>query len=541
MKHVFKKLFMLAKPSSQRIALFLAVSAPSTIWLLSDGRLARPMATASWTLVCAGLVATTPSRAARLVAWLQLVALPWTLTWLASVAITGAPPSNAMMASATEGAFKEVMTGALMALAKPSFIACALLTLGCCVWAIRATRCRLNAPTGNTEGLLFLCLLAPASTVLFDGSRILTLAQLIGPEARTAVPWFSHLGRAKDRISVMLVDNAQGSVDLRKIRAAGTASKQFDAMDGLGVFIVSESLRADAFIQKSRGPWSAALMERLGAGLGMRLPNACAGANNTFGSVPRLLTAVDVVDIAGAAQKPTILAIAKAGGAKTAYINNHEIWVLPESGHDLLQKTASMQINALDEVTVEALADFAKRAGTGPKAAVLHLYGAHFPYEDRYPASLFSSELAGLATDALEELRYQRAAEYGARVLLQAATVLDAQTEPAFLVFTSDHGENLPSDKTGKRFHSGPSNGQFDTTVPVLVLWNRAFSYTGRTALLEHLANAKGLIAHRDVAKAWLALEGMPGELTPTAAPMTWGALEVGETIRAVPCNALKR
>jgi hypothetical protein len=104
---------------------------------------------------------------------------------------------------------------------------------------------------------------------------------------------------------------------------------------------------------------------------------------------------------------------------------------------------------------------------------------------------------------------------------------------------TSDHEENLPSDKTGKRFHSGPATGKFDTTVPALVLWNRAFADSGRARLLDRLVKAKGLIAHRDVAKAWLGLQGMPGEIVPTAEPTSWGALQPGTAFAPVSCASM--
>ena len=362
----------------------------------------------------------------------------------------------------------------------------------------------------------------------------------MGPEARTAVPWLSHAGMVKEVVSGLLEERAFGTSGLNEnIRSGALASKQFEPMKGIGVLIIGESLRADSFLRNSRGEWSRALNARLNDGLGLRLPDACAGSNSTFFSVPRLLTAVDVADVDGAKRNPTLLAIAKAGGAITAYINNHEIWVVPETGHHFLAKTASMQINAFDGVAVEALSDFIQRTGAGPKAAVLHLYGQHFHYQDRYPALMFPPEPDGLDADALLELRYGRSAEYTVRVLLRAAEILDAQIEPSFLVFTSDHGENLPSDKTGKRFHAGPSSGKFDTTVPVVVLWNRAFAATGKPRRLEGLAKVQGLIAHRDVANAWLALEGKPGDVIPTSQPMTWGAVVPGQALGAISCATL--
>ena len=220
---------------------------------------------------------------------------------------------------------------------------------------------------------------------------------------------------------------------------------------------------------------------RLADGLGVRLPDACAGGNGTFVAVPKLLTAAPGEAPPSDTRRPSLLALAHAGGARTAYINNHETWVLPEAGHDLVQKISSTGAHTLDEVAVEAAEDFIRReAAAASVAVVLHLYGQHFFYEDRYPGDLFGAEPADGSPEALEALRYQRAAEYGAHVLARAARMLDSLPVPAYLVFTSDHGENLLSDGTGKHFHAGPVNGRHDTLVPALVLWNRAFARSGR-------------------------------------------------------------
>lgn len=525
--------------SEARFALFCAAIAPSSIWLLSHGALARPLATLTWSLVCAGLAGSIPGRRLRWGAWLQALALPWTLSWIATVAISGMGPSNAVLASATKGAFKEVLTAGKMAASDPYFVASALLTLAAVAWAFRATRKREVAQEHGT-GLVFLCLLILCSASVLDSAGSLSFSRILGPEARIAVPWFSHVGMAKEVTQVAFEEHLMGiSFDPNLVRTTSAATRQFSAMPGLGVLMIGDSLRADALLREERGEWSKALRLRLSKGLGVRLPDACAGGNGTFLAVPRLLTGVDVADLSGAARKPTVLALAKAAGARTAYINNHEIWVTPETGHDFLAKTSSMRVIAFDEVAVETLSDFVTRSGPGAKAAVLHLYGLHAKYEDRYPRLMFPEEPESLDESARLELRYGRAAEYNARLLLQAASVLDAQTEPGFLIFTSDHAENLASDHTGKRYHAGPSSGKFDTTVPVLVLWNRAFADSGKPHLLDALTKAPGLIAHRDVAKAWLALEGMPGELVPTVTPMTWGANEPGKAVGAIKCSSL--
>lgn len=524
-----------------RALVFVSALVPMLIWLLVDARLARPWQAAGWAGLCALLAAVAPGRWLKWGGYLQILMLPLTLGWLAAVAVTGMGPSTASLGSVTNGAYREVMTASRVVMMNHDFqivasaVVLAVLALGRALW--RA------GPVAQQRGVsvIFLLALVPGSAAVLDAGGFREYAKLAGSEARVGVVWLSHLEMLKEGGRVLLNQSAmEGRAESIVARSAGQAVKAFDFFPGVGVFIVGESLRADALMKPGRGPWSERLARRLDAGLGLRLPDACAGGNGTFVSYPRLVTAVDVADEAGAARGPTLLAMAKAAGARTAYINNHEIWVVPETGHDFTQKISSMDVNTFDEVAIEAMGDFLKRTEAPSKAVLLHLYGQHFFYEQRYPAALFPPEPEGLGADALSELRYQRAAEYGTKVLLQAAEELDRLPVPAFLIFTSDHGEHLPSDGTGKRFHAGPISAQGDSVVPVLVLWNKAFRETGRQHSLDRLSRETGGIAHRDAARAWLVLSGHPGGLEPSPNPQTWGALDRGQRTGPVSCSELK-
>lgn len=519
-----------------RLALFLAAIAPMSVWLFSGAGIVHPWHAVAWALGCAILLAAFPGRGAKLSACLQTAALPWTLGWIGSVAVTGYGPSNAAISAIDTGALHEMGAAVQLAIARPAFLLASLLTVLALAWAWRLNT-QGEKESSNAVGIVFLCALMPTAAANMNGTNYQHLAEISIPEVRNTVIWFSHIEIAKEAISRKLDALARGRPQTEAIRSVADASHQFEARAGLAVFVAGESLRADAFLVEGRGPWSKALGERLAKGLGTRLSDACAGGNSTHVSLPMLLTATYPENRA-MASGPTILASAKAAGARTAYIMNHETWVVPEVGHDLLQKTSAMERPALDDVVVASLADFIERSGKGPKAAILHLYGQHFAYHDRYPHSVFPEIPKELTGDQLEELHYARAAEYGLKVLLDLATLLDHQDEPAFLVFTSDHGENLPSDKTGKSFHAGPSSGINDTMVPALVLWNKAFAESGRIQQLDPLKTVP-LIAHSDLARIWLTLAGLPGDFTPTATPMTWGAVEAGPP-GFIDCRRLK-
>ncbi len=508
------------------------------VWPLSGHHLAHPWQGAVWGGLCAVLAATTPARYVRLALFLQTLTLPFTVGWVGAIAVTGYGPSSAEFEAATSGPVHELWAATQLACMQPAFILTTTLMILTLVWAWWSCWSK-SQPKRTWVELVFLASLIPLGCANMGAAGYPGIANIMGPEVRISVPWLSHLEMAKSLLSKRLDEAVNGPSDTRAIRSALTAAKRFEMSPGLAIFVVGESLRADTLMQEGRGPWSSELQKRFDNGLGVRLRDACAGASATYASVPLLLTATDPIDAPTAARKPTILASTKAAGAKTAYIINQGSWVVPETGHDLIQSTASMERQSYDDTVVDALDDFVKRSGDGPKAALLHLYGQHFFYDQRYPPTALAPIPDNLSTDEREERQYGQAAEYGLKILLDAAHILDQQRQPAFLVFTSDHGENLVSDHTGKKYHALPVSGKNDTTVPVIALWNQAFAESGRARLLTTLIEGNGLIAHRDVALAWLALAGAPGDLVATSTPRTLGALVSNVGASTTVCSTL--
>lgn len=511
---------------------------PMLVWAMNDYIITKPIPILFWSIICATLAASMPSKLLRpSLLWIFL-SIPFTIAWIGSVALTGFGPSNAAFEAAHNGPFEELQSAISLALTNWTFIFVSLLTVA--FTFLSSYFILFHRPKESTKwNFVFLIALLPFLIVNMDGLGYELPMRLAPPEVKISTPWLSQIELGKSVITSAIDNAGRISKNNPDIRDAKNANKFFDMNNGVAIFAVGDSSRADTFIQINRGPWSAKLQQRLDDGLGVRLNNACSGGSSTADAIPRLLTGTDIDDVSGINQHPTILAIAKAAGAKTAYISNHEMWVLPESGHNLIQRTTSMGKPALDEIPVGVLGDFLKRNPHGPRASIIHLYGQHFNYEERYPNHGFDSAPSNLSEANLLEWHYGQAVEYGNKVLIELAQLIDDINDPAFVFFTSDHAENLPSDKTGKKFHALPSSGKFDTTVPALVLWNKAFKESGKQKLLFNLHSSDDLIAHQDLAQAWLILIGMPGTIKKTIKPRTWGARNPGEHYRGILCSEL--
>ena len=516
-----------------RFFLFFSALFPSTIWLLSRSRLSNPLEDFLWTIVCASAVAFSPGRIGPLFsAWLQLFLTPLTFLWVGSVAITGSGPSGLLIDAALTAGKGEISTSIEAALSQQSVIFVATLTMIGVFIALRVAK-NSQISTNNFTSLIFIFSLMLISVVVADRKHVFKISPL---EVKSSVPLISDLVMLQE---VQQIHNA--SVMSVSDWKPANSKKLFQVRKGLAVFVVGESMRTDSLLKEDRGPWSRLLRDRLEKGLGIRVADACAYGNSTQISVPRLLTLADVDDNSDFGKKPTILAMLKAAGATTAYIYNQVPPLVKEKGHDFISSASGIDYSVYDDVVVEMFSEFLAKSGKGPKAAILHLKGQHYLYADRYPPEIFSPPPKNLSSDALEELEYNRAAEYGVKVLLDLAKALDEQEEPAYLVFTSDHGENLRSDGLGKKYHASSSPTRYDSTVPVLFLWNKSFIRSGRLKDIEALLKADGLIAHRDVARSWLALAGMPGKYLVTKNPRTLIGLAGTNQKTPIACSDLAR
>jgi glucan phosphoethanolaminetransferase (alkaline phosphatase superfamily) len=293
-----------------------------------------------------------------------------------------------------------------------------------------------------------------------------------------------------------------------------------------------------------------ALNQRVRAGLGSWLPPVCANSFGTLISVPLLLTAIPPERHDEADTAPSVIAILKDAGFSTALIDNQGALVFQEEGHDLYWDSSdiSRASGSFDEKMVPIASAFAgplTAPSSGllkPRAMMLHMLGSHFEYIDRYPSNLFPPEPTNLTQDELVELRYDRSEEYSAKVLGELADLLDRSTVPAFLVFTSDHGENLPGDHNGLRSHLGPRASIQDGTVPAIILWNKTMGQTGRPEKVLKLLEKPPMIAHVDVSRAFLALAGMmDGPIVPALDPKILAPVVVGGPGNTVnSCSLLK-
>ena len=244
-------------------------------------------------------------------------------------------------------------------------------------------------------------------------------------------------------------------------------------------------------------------------------PDATTQSNTTHKSVPMLLSAASAEDFERLFHEKGILAAFKEAGFHTVFISNQQpnhsfIDFLGEQAdeHYFLKKEDASKGNhydedllkKLDEILPEADASLSGHYRYRKLFVVLHTYGSHFNYQERYPRS-FAYFKPDSRSEAKPENRqdllnaYDNTIRYTDYILhgiverlqkwekLQAkalaktqAKTLGATSQPtSAMLYTSDHGENIFDDDRRLFLHAAPKASDYELHVPFIIWTSEGF------------------------------------------------------------------
>ena len=239
-------------------------------------------------------------------------------------------------------------------------------------------------------------------------------------------------------------------------------------------------------------------------------PNVTTQSNTTHKSVPMLLSAASAEDFERLFHEKGILAAFKEAGFHTVFISNqlpnHSfIDFLGEQAdeHYFLKKEDASQGNHYDEDLLQKLDEILPLADASSSAhyhyryrklfVVLHSYGSHFNYQERYPRS-FAYFKPDSRSEAKSENRrdllnaYDNTIRYTDYILhgiverLQKWEKVQAKTDGVYdqptsaMLYTSDHGENIFDDDRHLFLHAAPKASDYELHVPFIIWTSEGFS-----------------------------------------------------------------
>ena len=239
-------------------------------------------------------------------------------------------------------------------------------------------------------------------------------------------------------------------------------------------------------------------------------PNVTTQSNTTHKSVPMLLSAASAEDFERLFHEKGILAAFKEAGFHTVFISNqlpnHSfIDFLGEQADEyyFLKKEDASQGNHYDEDLLQKLDEILPLADASSSAhyhyryrklfVVLHSYGSHFNYQERYPRS-FAYFKPDSRSEAKPENRrdllnaYDNTIRYTDYILhgiierLQKWEGVQTKTDGVYdqptsaMLYTSDHGENIFDDDRHLFLHAAPKASDYELHVPFIIWTSEGFS-----------------------------------------------------------------
>ena len=206
-------------------------------------------------------------------------------------------------------------------------------------------------------------------------------------------------------------------------------------------------------------------------------------SNTTHKSVPMLLSAIGAEDFDSIYHQRGIITAFREAGFHTAFLSNQrrnhsfidffgeeadEVRFIKDDGQE--HADAELLPHVRDIISQEH----------DKQLIVLHLYGSHFNYRERYPDSLAVFQ-PDLPSEARLENRPSLCNAYDNTLcalddLLDKLCTLAADSATATaLLYTSDHGENLYDDQRHLFLHASPRPSYYELHVPLILYTSPAY------------------------------------------------------------------
>lgn len=262
----------------------------------------------------------------------------------------------------------------------------------------------------------------------------------------------------------------------------GCKSSPRHAAPEVHILVIGETSRADNWqlfgYDRETNPQLSA-MPRLVA-----FPKALTQSNTTHKSVPMLMSDLTAANFDSIAYRKGIITAFKEAGYATAYYSNQR-----RNGSYIdyfgteADKAVFLKDDGREHYDAE-LVDMVEReladTAVGRRFIVLHTYGSHFNYRDRYEPqySYFTPDHtvdAGRKHKAELVNAFDNTIRYIDSYLARLMEAVESRGYSAVVTYASDHGEDIFDDDRGRFLHASPVPTATQLHVPMLVWVSSAY------------------------------------------------------------------
>ncbi|MGM9734179.1 MAG: lipid A phosphoethanolamine transferase [Prevotella sp.] len=202
-------------------------------------------------------------------------------------------------------------------------------------------------------------------------------------------------------------------------------------------------------------------------------------SNTTHKSVPMLLTAATASDYSVLYREKGIIAAFSEAGFHTSFVSNqlpnHSFidFLGMEADSVLFIKEAERTKDNVSDMELLPIVESILGKGRKKEFIVLHTYGSHFKYNERYPRNM-----AHFLPDDKSEAKYENkqslvnaydnTIRFTDRFLYELSALLSSSSCQSAWLYTSDHGENIYDDNRRKFLHASPNPCEYELRIPLL-------------------------------------------------------------------------
>lgn len=228
-------------------------------------------------------------------------------------------------------------------------------------------------------------------------------------------------------------------------------------------------------------------------------------SNTTYKSVPMLLSPLTAETFGDSIYYTKgICSAFNEAGFNTAFISNQQ------RNHSFIdffanqaQTTEFIRDNepgSLDDHLVDHLVEFIDRSPSDKIFVVLHTYGSHFNYHERYSDDfrVFTPDRASEASiENRQELinAYDNSIIFTDYVIDRVIASVDSLDIPAAVVYTSDHGEDIFDDSRYRFLHSSPTTTFTQIHVPFIIWFSGRYRDSFPKIYNNALANSSANVS----------------------------------------------
>lgn len=209
-------------------------------------------------------------------------------------------------------------------------------------------------------------------------------------------------------------------------------------------------------------------------------------SNTTHKSVPMLLSAINALNFDSIYYVKGIISAFKEAGYNTAFVSNQmpnhsfiDFFGMEADTMLFIKTLPGAKPTKGDFGLLEEVRKIMDRKA-GKQLIVLHTYGSHFHYKDRYPecdAIFLPDDYAEASASEREKLlnAYDNTILSTDRFLDSLIDIIDREGRVSYMLYTSDHGEDIYDNGSRRFLHASPFPSAYEVSVPMIAWLSESY------------------------------------------------------------------